>query len=428
MKPAARIQSAIEILDLMQDGKRPADQIISDYFKARRYAGSKDRRAVNALVYAVVRNQAKINWILGNSGIETITPRLMMLTQIEFDGDSPETHFNGETHCPAALSEDEFDLLNRLSPDSLEKAPDWVLLEYPEWMETDFADSLGDAVDDVLFALNGEAEVDLRINTLMGDKKTALSALAGEDLEVEETRYGPHALRLTKKVKLAGYKSFKDGLVEIQDEGSQLIALLCQAKGQDLVLDMCAGGGGKTLALAADMKNKGQLYALDIAGARLKKMPPRLNRAGVTNVKTHPIKGASDPWLKQFEKRADRVLIDAPCSGVGTWRRAPESRWKLTPEFLNELCLRQRELLKHSAALVKSGGRLIYATCSLLKRENQDQIDLFLSENPDFKVIPANEIWAQEIGTDCPFEGPYMMMRPDLHETDGFFCAVLERQ
>ncbi|WP_419797301.1 MAG: RsmB/NOP family class I SAM-dependent RNA methyltransferase [Terasakiella sp.] len=426
MKPAARIQSSIELMDEILKGTKPADTLIADYFKIRRYAGSKDRRAVNGQIYNILRNRAKLGWLAQKTDLDINAENLVFMDCVLNDMDVNNL-FNGEQYAPAKLTKEQVDALPVIGQLDLATAPDPVRLEYPAWMDDDLRISLGDDFENCLQALNAEAPLDLRINSLHPDHDKAQDLLNKQNIDTTTTDFSPLCLRSAKKVKLGGVQAYKDGIVDIQDEGSQLIALLSGAKGCDLVMDFCAGAGGKTLALGAEMANKGHLYALDISSKRLYKMRRRLERAGVTNVILHPIKGETDPWLKQFENRVDRLLIDAPCSGVGAWRRAPESRWKMTSELLADLEGRQQRILQNAAHLVKSGGRMIYATCSLLKRENEDQIERFLNENKNFKLLPISQVWAQTLTTPCPFEGDFMSMRPDQHQSDGFFCAVLER-
>lgn len=426
MKPAARIQSAIEILQEILQGAKPADTIITDYFKVRRYAGSKDRRAINQQVYDILRQRARLTWLADQNGLEHTARNLVLMDCVSREDDIAAL-FTGDQYAPAGLSETEAQTLPVLAEHDLSKAPDHIRLEYPHWLEEDLKTSLGNNFEPALQALNQEACLDLRINSLQATRAQVQELLSKQNIETETCPYSPLGLRSHKKVKLGGIQAYKNGLVDVQDEGSQLIAQLCEARDQELVMDFCAGAGGKTLALAADMKNKGILYALDIAAKRLFRMRRRLERAGVQNVTLHPINSEADPWLKQFERRVDRLLIDAPCSGIGTWRRAPESRWKLTPEQLDDFTGRQARILKNAAHLVKPGGRLIYATCSLLKRENEDQVARFLNEQKDYSLRPVQDAWAERLNSPCPFDGPYMIMRSDQHHSDGFFCAILER-
>ncbi|SCA56908.1 tRNA/rRNA cytosine-C5-methylase [Candidatus Terasakiella magnetica] len=427
MKPAARLQSVIELLEAVFEGKRPADALSTDYFKARRYAGSKDRRFINTRLYETLRNRAKLGWLAEQVSLEA-TPRTLVLIDAALKEEDVQSLFTGDQYAPEALSAQEIGTLALLSDHDVTNAPDPIRFEYPEWLDKDLRESLGEHFEEVINALNQEAPLDIRINALHPDKAKAVEILKAQNIEAEPTPYSPWGLRSAKKVKLGGIKAYKEGLIDIQDEGSQLISLLTQPKDCELVMDFCAGAGGKTLAMAAEMENKGALYALDISPTRLYKMRPRLERAKVSNVHLHPIKAENDPWLKQFETRLDRVLIDAPCSGVGSWRRAPESRWKMTSELLEDLIGRQERILDSSAHLVRPGGYVVYATCSLLKRENEDQIAKFLTSHDNYTVLPVSEAWADLFDTECPFEGEFMQMRPDLHKSDGFFCAILQRQ
>jgi len=288
MKPAARIQSAIEILDTVFEGKRPADKVIAEYFKLRRYAGSKDRRGINAEVYSVLRSRARLRWLAQQLDLSQTTRILVLINCVLQDQDI-ELLFTGEQYAPAALKGKETELPSLLEKEDISQAPDHIRMEYPKWLDTDLKTSLGDDFEVVLKSLNEEAPLDLRINTLHPDAKQAVNELSKQNIETEAGLYSPVCLRSMKKAKLGGLKAYKEGLIDVQDEGSQLISLLSQAKGCDLVMDFCAGGGGKTLALAAEMENKGDLYALDISSTRLYKMKRRLERAQVSNVILNPI-------------------------------------------------------------------------------------------------------------------------------------------
>jgi 16S rRNA (cytosine967-C5)-methyltransferase len=220
---------------------------------------------------------------------------------------------------------------------------------------------------------------------------------------------------------------FKDGLIEVQDEGSQLVALLADARPGQRVADFCAGAGGKTLAMAAQMHNKGKIVACDVLEGRIDRAAVRFNRAGVHNVERRALSSERDQWVKRHAGTFDRVLIDAPCSGTGTWRRNPDAKWKLSPQDLEELEQVQRNILDSAWRLVKPGGRLIYATCSLLAEENEAQVEAFLAAHADFKRVPVGEVWQTAIGGDCPATSDMLSLTPAQHGTDGFFAAVLER-
>jgi len=276
--------------------------------------------------------------------------------------------------------------------------------------------------------LNAPAPVDLRVNLIKTDRDGARRALAAEKVHAEPTPWSPVGLRLTERAPLSGLAAFKDGLVEVQDEGSQLAALLLGAKPGMRVVDFCAGAGGKTLALAAAMKNRGKLVACDTAEWRLERSGQRLRRAGVSNVERRTLSTERDPWIKRHAKSFDRVLVDAPCLGVGSWRRNPDAKWRATPNDLAELQIRQHDILASAARLVKPGGRLAYITCSLLREENEAQAERFLEEAPDFMLVPAVRAWDEAIGTPCPAGTDYLRLTPAQHGTDGFFVALFERK
>jgi 16S rRNA (cytosine967-C5)-methyltransferase len=258
----------------------------------------------------------------------------------------------------------------------------------------------------------------------MTSREDALGRLLEGRIEAGPTPYSPWGLRLAARRPITGLELYRDGLVEIQDEGSQIVALLCEAEAGQLVVDFCAGGGGKSLALAVAMRNFGKIAALDVA-TRLAEAGPRVKRAGAKIVGLHRLT-EGDPWLKKHAGKADRVLVDAPCTGTGAWRRDPMSRFRLTPEELEHVTALQRQILAQAAALVKPGGRLIYATCSLLREEDEDQAEWFLKTQPEFRMVPVGEIWSRVLGGECPSEGPYLVLTPKRNQTDGFFVAVFE--
>jgi len=274
-------------------------------------------------------------------------------------------------------------------------------------------------------ALNQPASLDVRINTIQSSAEQVESALMEAGIQFERARYAPHALRLLAKPALQNLPVFKQGAIEVQDEGSQLLAHLLGARRGEMVVDFCAGAGGKTLAIGAMMRNTGRLYAFDISDKRLAKLKPRLARSGLYNV--HPVLLAheNDAKVKRLAGKVDRVLVDAPCSGFGTLRRNPDIKWRQQPDDVTELCERQSSILNSAARLPKVGGRLVYATCSLLMEENQAIIERFLSQQANYRLIPAHEILLeQKIALDT---GDYLQLLPHRHGTDGFFAAVLER-
>jgi len=338
--------------------------------------------------------------------------------------------FDGGKFRPAALAPDEARLVHGLAGRSLRHPamPRAVANDLPDWLEPYLAALYGDRLEIEMEGLNASAPVDLRVNLIKTDRDAARRALATEHVRTEPTPWSPVGLRLTERVPLSALAAFKDGLVEVQDEGSQLAALLLGAKPGMRVVDFCAGAGGKTLTVAAAMKNRGKLVACDTAAWRLERSGQRLRRAGISNVERRALASERDPWVKRHAKSFDRVLVDAPCLGIGSWRRNPDAKWRATPNDLAELQIRQHDILASAARLVKPGGRLVYVTCSLLREENEAQAERFLAETSDFTLYPVGLAWADAIGTPCPATSDYLRLTPAQHGTDGFFVAVFERK
>jgi len=430
MTPAARVAAAIELLSAINSDGRPADAVASHYFRTRRYIGAKDRRAISERVWGILRRRARLGWWLTQEKVED-WPRERVIADLvltdHLDQATISAIFTGEHNCPEKLTPEDKRLIQALKGKDIfhHDMPVPVRGEFPDWLEARFTDLFGDNLPKEVALLREEAPVDLRINSLKTDRQTAQGALAKEGLKAEPTKLSPIGLRLPARVALTAQELFKDGLVEVQDEGSQLVALLADARPGQAVLDLCAGAGGKTLAMAATMQNKGRLVACDTHSGRSERATQRLRRAGVHNVTRRVIEAEGDKWLKRQAGSFDRVLVDAPCSGSGTWRRNPDAKWRLSEENLTNLTALQGRILDQAAALVKPGGHLIYATCSLLPEENDRQVDAFLARHADFTLMPINEAWAATIGGQCPVDGGTLQLTPAAHDTDGFFAAVL---
>jgi 16S rRNA (cytosine967-C5)-methyltransferase len=441
MTPAARIEAAIDLIGRIESAVVPAERVVTPYLRERRYMGSKDRRAVTDLVYGALRARARLDWWLTRAGpgpgdgLER--PRrtvLAALALIEGKGAGEiAALFDGGTYHPAPLTEAERALAEALAGEALVHAeqPLETRAECPAWLLPEFAEAFGDRVEAELAGFMGAAPLDLRVNALKGGRESARTALAQEGIETEPCPLSPLGLRLAGRPAIYGGPAYESGLVEVQDEGSQVVALLTGARPGGAVADFCAGAGGKTLALAAAMENRGTLVALDSEQKRLDRAAKRIKRAGVTNVERRRLL-PGDPWLARRAGTFERVLVDAPCSGSGAWRRQPDARWRLTPEDLAAHCAAQAEILGQAAPLVAGGGRLIYATCSLLPSENERQVEAFLESRPDFSLLPAETVWAESIGeppaAPSPFQGSYLLLTPARHGTDGFFAAILERR
>ncbi len=437
MMPGARLAAAIELLEAMAADARPADQAVAAYFRSRRYAGAKDRRAVTDLVYAVLRNRARLDWCAERAGGDAEdgapSPRRRALAALilhqGMEPDAVAVLCSGSGYDPPPLNPDETALLTRLQGQALDhpQQPPWVRHEVPQWLYAKFEGAFGAAAERELAALAGEAPLDLRVNTLKTDRAAARAVLAEGGIEAAPTPISPVGLRVAGRRALTGSRAYRGGLVEVQDEASQAAALLTGARPGMTVVDLCAGAGGKTLALAATMQGSGRLIALDLDPARLDRMAPRLRRAGVT-VERRPLDDPGDPWLDSLAGRCERVLVDAPCSGSGVWRRQPDARWRLTPEALRDYCAAQADALDAAAGLVAPGGRLVYATCSLLPEENQDQAARFLTARPDFAALDPAPLWAEFLNGPCPSCDGGVLLSPARSGTDGFFIALFEQR
>jgi 16S rRNA (cytosine967-C5)-methyltransferase len=434
MTPAGRLQAAIDLLAAVAaEARRPADAIANDFFRSRRYIGGGDRRAVSDLAWGAIRQKLRLDWHLARVGAGA-TPRMALATHLLLvEGWPPQKlagHYTGDRFAPAPFAAEEIEAIRRLSGTPLlhPEMPEGVRLNLPDWALPGLRARFGDALPEEAAAMEASAPLDLRANLLRTGRAEARLALAAEGIAAEPTPLSPWGLRIADRKPVGATKVFQDGLVEVQDEGSQLIALLTDARPGMRVADYCAGAAGKTLALAATMGNRGHIVACDVSAPRLEGAGRRLRRAGVDNAERHLL-AAGDKWRKRRGRSFDRVLVDAPCTGTGTWRRNPDARLRTTATDLAELTAKQSVIMDEASDLVRPGGRLVYATCSLLPDEDEMQVERFLARHPDFVALPLAALWAElrpEVA--APSEGPYMALSPARHGTDGFFAAVLERR
>jgi 16S rRNA (cytosine967-C5)-methyltransferase len=435
LTPGAQVAAAIDILGEIATAARPADDAAADYFRRRRYIGAKDRARIAAHVYAVLRHRAALDWwiVRAGQGALEIAARSRVLTGLVLaEGWRPEAVAaccDGERFRPARLSAVELNLVDSLGTRTLRhpQMPRWVANDVPEWLEPCLDRVFGAGLEREMAALNAPAPTDLRVNLLKANRETVRLALAAEGVRAEPTPWSPLGLRLAERAPLSGLQAFKDGLFDVQDEGSQLAALLAGVRPGMRVVDFCAGAGGKTLALAAGMANRGKLVACDVSARRLERAARRLRRAGVGNVERRVLSSERDKWVKRHAGGFDRVFVDVPCLGTGTWRRNPDAKWRARPEDLAELVERQQQILRSAARLVRPGGRLVYATCSLLHEEDAAQAEAFLAASPDFALLPAARAWEETIGGASPGGEDYLFLTPARHGTDGFFVALFER-
>lgn len=430
MREPARIASAIDLLARINVAPIPMDNTIRDFMAARRFIGSKDRTAIVERVYRIMRTHARLGWWIAQGGMKDIA-RIRVLADIMFHDRATEeeldTIFIDGKYEAAPLSEQEKAFAEFLHEKQLDDPamPDSVRAECPEWAEEKLRGLFGEEFEAQVASMIIPAPLDLRVNTVKGTVDEALESLKADRVRVAKTPYSPVGLRTEGKPFMSDTKAFRSGLVEIQDEGSQLIGLVCGAKPGMRILDFCAGGGGKTLVLAAQMKNKGNVVAMDNNTRRLEKGKPRYRKAGIHNVEARSLEDeANRKWLRRQKGTMDIVLVDAPCSSSGTWRRNPDLRWRWYGPELPAILQMQSDILDKVADKVKVGGRLVYATCSLFPEENEQQVDAFLARHPDYKVLPLAEAWEGDKSA-VPNEGPYLRMFPKTHGTDGFFAAIM---
>jgi 16S rRNA (cytosine967-C5)-methyltransferase len=392
----------------------PADVTLSRYFKDHPRLGGRERGAIAECVYAVLRNKS---FFTDFAGAGATMRRLTLLGMAEAIG----------ADSLGGLTEDESALLARIKDIDRSLLPPKKLANLPDWLYDKFVAQYGEEETQALAAvLNTPAPLDLRVNSLKSDRDKVIAELATAPIAAEPTPYSALGLRIWKKPALQNLPLFKEGAIEVQDEGSQVLAQLLGARRGEMVVDFCAGAGGKTLAIGAIMRNTGRLYAFDVSEKRLTKLKPRLARSGLSNVHPVVIAHERDAKVKRLAGKIDRVLVDAPCSGMGTLRRNPDVKWRQQPEGIAELTEKQASILDGAARLVKFGGRLVYATCSLLDEENDGIVQGFLASHPDFELVPMHKVLAeQRISLEM---GDYLKMLPHKHGTDGFFAAVLERK
>lgn len=410
MTPAGQLQSVIELVEtILSLSKKPADAVMQSYFRNRRYIGSSDRRTIGDSVYSLLRNAQGLQVALAIT-----TPRLLVFAHRILDKHDTLGELQylcGEGYGPPPLSHEEQQILSDLKSYNPFAIPNW----------------LGAHMEDqaLIKSLHDQAPLDIRVNSLKNNRDTVLTLLKLEGFEATATPISPLGIRFGKRQPVNTHELWEDGTLEVQDEASQIAGLLCNAQPGMQVLDYCAGAGGKSLSLAATMQNKGNLILSDIHSHRLQRAKERLRRAGVT---TYQIKDITkdNSWFKRQHNRFDRVLVDAPCTGTGTWRRNPDLKNRLTPIDLEELIVLQQKILHQAQQYLKPGGRLIYVTCSVLEAENNQQVDWLLNKYPQLKNISVGNVWQETVGTSCPFSTHTAQFAPHTHGTDGFFVSIFE--
>ncbi|MDC6169827.1 RsmB/NOP family class I SAM-dependent RNA methyltransferase [Paucibacter sp. XJ19-41] len=418
MHPNALLEMSCELLRAVLKMDAPADGVVSAFFRKNKALGQRERHALAETTYAVLRQRLQLQH-LAQSGTGPLERRLAILA---WQG--------SETFLRGALSPTEQQWLAQVQAIDKSGLAPKLRHNLPEWLAEPLLQRLGDEGFWALAAsMNEGAPLDLRANVQKAKREEVQEALRAAGVSAEPTPFSPWGLRVQGKPALNKLEVFTSGAVEVQDEGSQLLALLLDAKRSEMVVDFCAGAGGKTLALGAAMRNTGRLYAFDVSGHRLAALKPRLARSGLSNVYPTQIAHERDDRIKRLSGKIDRVLVDAPCSGLGTLRRNPDLKWRQSPQAIAELQAKQTAILNSAARLLKSGGRLVYATCSLLDAENESIAEAFSAAHPEFKLLDAGEQLARAHVAQAErlVDRGYLRLWPHQHQTDGFFAAVWER-
>lgn len=394
----------------------PADAKLSAYFRDNPKLGVKDRAFIAESVYQVLRRKRLLEYLA--DGVDA--RRLLLAAQLRLQGVSLRD-------LGPLLNKQQTEWAHAIKAKPTDNLPPAVQADLPDWLWERLVVQYGEEQALTLArSLHAAAPLDLRVNAVKASREEVLQQFATDRIEATPTPYSPHGIRLQSKITLNRQPMFMDGKIEVQDEGSQLLAQLVAPRRGEMVADFCAGAGGKSLALGALMRNTGRLYAFDVSEKRLHNLGQRLKRSGLSNLHSQVITSERDPKLKRLIGKFDRVLVDAPCSGLGTLRRNPDLKWRQTPQDVAELTVKQASILDSAARLVKNGGRLVYATCSLLQEENEAIVEAFLGAHPEFQLVPATEILAQQ---QIPLDtGAYLKLLPQQHGTDGFFAAALERR
>ncbi len=402
MKISARYMAVLDLMTIVFKDQEPADQLINDYFRNRRYIGSGDRRFISNKIWEIIRHRRRLEF-----DTQSTDPKKMLLYYLRHEN-LEDIYLGGEYNLPRLTQAEKQWLVN---------LPQYV---YPAAVECECPDWLFEKINDsaLLEAMKHPAPADFRV--AKGSRDDVLKKMHAEGFDVRPTPYAPKGIRSSQRINLNNCVIWQEGYIEPQDEASQIAALMCDVNCCDKIIDYCSGAGGKALALAAELENKGQIDVHDINLKRLEALYPRMNRLGIHNIKVKTSLQNTDMYT--------RFIIDAPCSGTGTWRRSPDAKFRLTPQQLNELVRTQQDILEKAYEHTVVKGRIIYMTCSILKEENENNVNLFLSRHLDMKLMNLSSIWKNKIDSPFIFNNPYYLkLNPFMSETDGFFTAVMEK-
>ena len=413
----AQLDAIVHALTIVLPARAPADTQLRQFFRDNKNLGGRDRALIADTVYAALRRRRLL---------EKVTPRatpreIALATLVKLQG-------VGLGQIESSLRDGEKEWLMALKAQNLDEQPLEVRVDLPDWVIERLRTVMND--EEILAlgrSLQQPAPLDLRVNTLKAPREGVLDRLDHDEIAAQPTKFSPFGVRLREKPALNQHPMFLDGAVEVQDEGSQLLGMLMEPRRGEMVVDFCAGAGGKTLQMGAAMGSSGRLYAFDVSDKRLANLGPRLKRSGLSNVFPQRIANENDAKVKRLRGKIDRVLVDAPCTGLGTLRRNPDLKFRQTVEGIAELNAKQRSILAAAAGLVKPGGRLVYGTCSLLVEENESIVNEFLAAHPDFQLLKASDVLERQ-GVKVPGMGEFLQLRPHVHDTDGFFAAVMERR
>lgn len=393
----------------------PADAKLGRFFRQNRELGVKDRAFVAESVYGVLRRKSLLAYLADGED-----PRKLLLAWLlRVQGMSLR-------ELEGVLNKQQKEWAQEIKARSSENISPAMQADMPEWLWQSLAGQYGEAEAlAIARSLQQPAPLDLRVNILKASREEVVQRFESERAQVSLTPYSPFGIRMPEKMNISRHPLFVDGKIEVQDEGSQLLAQLVAPRRGEMVADFCAGAGGKSLAMGALMRNSGRIYAFDVSEKRLQNLGARLKRSGLSNLHSQLISSEADPKLKRLQGKFDRVLVDAPCSGLGTLRRNPDLKWRQTPDDITELTAKQQSILDRASRLVKEGGKLVYATCSLLQEENEQMVEQFIAAHSQFRLMNASEVLSQQqIALDT---GTYLKLLPHIHQTDGFFAAVLEK-
>lgn len=410
------MQAAIAAADLALPMLHPADAVLRSFFSMNRALGQRDRAFIAETVFSVLRHKRLLEQLVA----QPTARKLVCAALIKLQGYSLG-------HLETFLKGSDRDWVLELKTANIEALPAAVRLSLPDWLFDRLVAETSEQ-ETIAFgrAMLKTAPLDLRVNTLMADREQVLRDLRASGFDATPTRYSPIGIRVVGKPAVNRHDLFSTGAIEVQDEGSQLLGYLVAPKRREMVVDFCAGAGGKTLLMGAMMQSQGRLYAFDVSEKRLKNFAPRLKRSGLSNVHPQIIASENDIKVKRLAGKIDRVLVDAPCSGLGTLRRNPDLKWRQLPQAIDELAAKQRAILSSAATLIKPGGRLVYATCSVLAQENRKVVEAFLADRPDFRQVGCQQVLDE---SHIALEGgDFLELRPQTHDTDAFFAAVMQRR